>query len=596
MNIKIWQSLIIAALTTLFFGSCQDWGETDPPAGNQVYPKLEKIASYTFDEEVDQSIIELLAYSNGAKPEQIDDNERGSKVLHMNGGYARINNSLNSVKVQNGVSLTFWTKQVSQTDETQDLEGALFSFQNENGAQKLFFTANGWLSYDGIDGKYEVNNPSGYKTGMISPNEWHYVAMTIRDDGYAVYVNGERKIDTQITDFDFSKIVQFMASAPYLYIGQGSDTQTGEWMIDDLTIYRNQITDSQIKVPGTGGGEEENKYIIVGNEDMTTAWWTEFSDLVTMTGDQTMHFGFYNYTNGNANWNNWVLVLTNGKNRDESGYAEHFVLRADAFGWGDANYVEGNITHNFNFDDGSFTNDMKGAYVDLTLKRSGNRIDMTAVVTSTGGTVYNYTFYYEGLTTTDVGAFLTCEGSYLAIDPETVYVGQSYAAGAYKVGPTDLSAPWWTYFSDFTKITGNTAYPFAYTFDNYGGGSNWNNWLLVVTNGKNRDEAGYAEYFVIRSDAYGWGDSNYDGNNISHSYDFDNFVAQMRNSHCMVIVTRSANRVDMTAKVTATDGTKLGDYTFYYEGVTTTDIGMFLTVDGSSLDVRSVAYYPFLNK
>lgn len=590
MNIKIWQSLTIAALTALFFGSCQDWGEMDPPAGNQVYPKLEKIASYTFEEEIDQSIIELFAYDNGAKPEQIDDEERGSIVLHMDGGYARINNPLNNVNVQNGVSLTFWMKQVSQADEAQDLEGALFSFQNENGAQNLFFTANGWLNYDGINGKYEVNNPSGYKTGLISPDEWHYVAMAIRDDGYAVYVDGEKKLDTKVTDFDFSKIVQFMASVPYIYVGQGSGTETQEWMIDDLTIYRNQITDTQIKVPGTGGGEEEDKYIIVGNEDNSSAYFTAFSDLVTMQGNQTIHFGFYNYTSGAENWNNWVLAVTNDKNRDESGYAEYFVLRADA--WENVSFSGTNITADYNWD--TFKTDMNGAYIDVTIKRTDNRIDVTAVTTTTGGAVYTMNYFYEGSLTSTIGAFLSVDGAHLEIDPETVYVGQSYAAGVYKVGPADLSAPWWTYFSDFTKITGNTSSPFAYTFDNFGGGANWNNWLLVVTNGKNRDEAGYAEYFVIRSDAYGWGDA-YDGNNITHNYDFDNFVTQMKNSHCMVIITRNANRLDMTAKVTASDGTKLDDYTFYSEGITTTDIGLFLTVDGSSLDIRTVGYYPFLN-
>ena len=200
-----------------------------------------------------------------------------------------------------------------------------------------------------------------------------------------------------------------------------------------------------------------------------------------------MHFGFYNYTSGTDNWKNWLVVLTNGKNRDEAGYAEYFVLRADAYGWGDSNYVGGNISHNFNFDDGSFVNDMKGAYVDLTIKRTGNRIDIKAVVTSTAGTVYNYTFFYEGSLADNIGAFLTCEGSYLAIDPETVYVGQQYAPNTYLVGPADLSAGWWSYFSNFSLIKTN---PFVYTFiNNTSGAANWNNWLLVVTNGKDRGEA-----------------------------------------------------------------------------------------------------------
>ena len=63
----------------------------------------------------------------------------------------------------------------------------------------------------------------------------------------------------------------------------------------------------------------------------------------------------------------------------------------------------------------------------------------------------------------------------------------------------------------------------------------------------------------------------------------------------MIILRRSGDRLDMTAKVTTADGVKLGDYTFFYEGITTTDVGAFLTVEGASLNMRTVGYYPFLN-
>jgi hypothetical protein len=589
----------MAILTILCMGSCEDWGQMDPPTGNQIYPKLEQVASLTFDEELDPTVIQPFAYSGGDTPVLWEDDDRGS-VLYSNDGYARIANPLNSVKVQNAVSLTFWVKQAIRTDEetgeelNQDLEGALFSFQNGNGTQRMFFTANGWLSYEGIDGTFEDNNPASAKTGLMAAGEWHYVAIAVTNEGYFVYVDGLKKIERTITNFDCSKIVQFMASVSYLYIGYGSDSQTQNLWLDDLTIYRNTITSKEWSMKSSGGeDEEESKYIIVGNEDCTTGWWSAFSDLVKATGNQTIHFGFYNYTNGSANWNNWLLVLTNGKDRDETGYAEYCVLRSDAYGWGDASYTGDNISHNFNWD--TFTTDMKGAYVDLTIKRTDSRVDVTAIVTTTTQIIYTYTFYHEGITTADIGAFLTCEGSYLEIDPEKVYVGQSYASGTYRVGPANCTAGWWSSFSDFFVISGNTAYPFVYTFYNYtNGAANWNNWLLVVTNGKDRDETGYAEYFVLRADAYGWGDA-YNGDNMSHNFNWDTFIAQMDGAYCMIILTRNGNRLDMTARVTAANGTKLDDYTYYIENVTTTDVGLFLTVEGASLDMRTVAWYPYLN-
>lgn len=600
MKTRKWPFLFMAILTALTLSSCQDWGESDPPAGNQVFPTLEKVAGLTFDDELLPEEIQTFAYEGGETPTLATDDVRG-QVLHLNNGYARISNPLNKVKIQNGVSFTFWMKQnttavpASDEEKGQDLEGALFSFQNENGTQRMFFTANGWLSYDGVDGTYEDNNPSDYKTGVMSADEWHYVALIVRNNGYALYVDGLKKIDKEVTGFDFNKITRFMASVPYLYIGYGSSVSTQEWELDDFSVYRNQITANEIKVPGTGGGEEENNYIPVGNKDCTTGWWSAFSDVVSMKGNQTIHMGFYNYTNGANNWNNWLVVMSNGKAPGETGYAEYFVLRSDGYGWSGATTYPGdgpNINHNFNFD--TFKTDMQGAYVDMTIKRTDNRIDLVAKITTKAGLTYNYTFYYEGEMPETVGAFLTCEGAYLEIVPETVYVGDSYTAGSYRVGPADCSAGWWSHFSNLSVIKGNTLSPFVYTFYNYTNKvNNWNNWLLVITNGKDRDEAGYAEHLVLRSDAYGWGDA-YVAANVSHSYNWDTFKEQMNEAYCMIILKRNGNRVDLKIKVTTASGEKLGDYTYYTEGITTNDIGIFLTVDGASLDMRTVAYYPFL--
>lgn len=602
MKTRKWPFVFMAFLTVLTFSSCQDWGESDPPAGNQIFPTLEKVASLTFDEELIPEEIQTFAYEGGETPTLATDDVHG-QVLHLNNGYARISNPLNKVKIQNGVSLTFWMKQSStpKADSVekpeQDVKGALFSFQNENGTQRMFFTANGWLNYEGVDGSYEDNNPSDYKTGLMSADEWHYVAVKIRNNGYEIYVDGLKKIDKEVSGFDFNKIIKFMGAVPYIYIGYGSDTPTQEWYIDDLTIYRNQITNNEIKVPGTGGGEEENNYILVGNKDYTTGWWSTFSDVVSMKGNQTIHYGFYNYTNGANNWNNWIVVLSNGKAPGAAGYAEYFVLRADAYGWSGGTSYPGdgpNITHNFNFD--TFKTDMQGAYVDMTIKRTDNRIDLVAKITTKAGLTYNYSFYYVGEMEETVGAFLTCEGSYLEIVPETVYAGESYAAGSYRVGPADCSAGWWAYFSKLSVITGNTPSPFVHTFYNYTNGiNNWNNWLLVITNGKDRDEAGYAEHLVLRADGFGWGDA-YVAANIAHTYNWDTFREQMNGAYCTILLNRTGTRLDLTIKVVTASGEKLGDYTYYTEGITTNNIGIFLLVDGASLDIRTVGYYPFLNK
>lgn len=258
MKTRKWPVICLAILT-LCMGSCQGWGQMDPIPGHQVLPKLEQVANLTFDDEkLNPEEIQTFAYPDGDIPSLFTDETLG-QVLQLEGGYARIFNPLNKVEVQDGVSLTFWMKQaIPEEDEDastfeQDLTGAIFSFGNANSTQRMFFTANGWLHYEGVDGSYEDNNPSDAKTGLMSAGEWHYVAISVKNNGYFVYVDGLKKIEKTVSDFDCSKIVQFMASVPYLYIGYGSDTENQKWLLDDLSVYRNTITSTEIAVPKKGG-------------------------------------------------------------------------------------------------------------------------------------------------------------------------------------------------------------------------------------------------------------------------------------------------------------------------------------------------------
>ena len=89
-------------------------------------------ANLTFDdEELNPEEIQTFAYPDGDIPILVTDEALG-QVLELSGGYARIFNPLNKVKVQDGVSLTFWMKQaVPEEDEDasafeQDVTGAIF--------------------------------------------------------------------------------------------------------------------------------------------------------------------------------------------------------------------------------------------------------------------------------------------------------------------------------------------------------------------------------------------------------------------------------------------------------------------------------------
>ena len=105
MKSKLWLSF----LATLFgIVSCQEWGEMDPPAGNQVFPKLELKGDFKFEAELSEDVV-LEAYEGGQSPRVVTDEFKG-KVMQLSGGYARFNSALSNVKLQTGASLTMWVK------------------------------------------------------------------------------------------------------------------------------------------------------------------------------------------------------------------------------------------------------------------------------------------------------------------------------------------------------------------------------------------------------------------------------------------------------------------------------------------------------
>ncbi len=180
------------------------------------------------------------------------------------------------------------------------------------------------------------------------------------------------------------------------------------------------------------------------------------------------------------------------------------------------------------------------------------RADMTATVTDTEGNAYTYTFYAEGMEYPGYGSFLLSQYSYLEIDPEGTYycaLADTATSDAWFYPyseTTTIDEPnnvFWgsdTEFSEYTSVIGEGY--FHYKFVNYTYGTdNWDNWLLVLTNGYSRSSANYAECFVLRSDVYGWG-SYYVGDNISSDFDFTDFPSLMNGA-----------TVEISLKITAED-------------------------------------------
>lgn len=159
---------------------------------------------------------------------------------------------------------------------------------------------------------------------------------------------------------------------------------------------------------------------IVGAEDNSAAWWTAFSDYFAIPTNKLLTLEFVNHGSGINNWNNWNLAITNEVgDRDGEGYAEYFVLRSDAYGWGNEDFTLDMISQNYPDTDGDgdiwndFRTTMQGAYVTIEVDHSATgNVFVTATAVGTNGVELVLTYQQPVSATNDINAFLVCDGSY----------------------------------------------------------------------------------------------------------------------------------------------------------------------------------------
>lgn len=163
---------------------------------------------------------------------------------------------------------------------------------------------------------------------------------------------------------------------------------------------------------------------IVGAEDNSAAWWTSFSDYFTVPTNKLLHVEFVNYGTGINNWNNWNLCLSTAAERGADGYSEYFVLRSDAFGWGNSDWNVNLINSNYadvfpeinNKPDGDWSNwraNMQGAYVTIDVDHSSTgNVFVTATAVGTDGTSVTESYTQPVSATDAINAFLICDGSH----------------------------------------------------------------------------------------------------------------------------------------------------------------------------------------
>lgn len=161
------------------------------------------------------------------------------------------------------------------------------------------------------------------------------------------------------------------------------------------------------------------------------------------------------------------------------------------------------------------------------------------------------------------------------------------------VGAEDYSSGWWTEFSDYFQIPQNKCLTLEFINHNGGSANNWSNWNLCVASGE-RDSDGYSEFFVVRSDAYGWGNADYNGAMFEIDYQdldgdgdiWNDFRATMDGASVVMDIDYStAGIVFVTATATGLDGTVVTEK--YEQPVSGTTVTAFLIADGSWMEMKA---------
>ena len=301
-------------------------------------------------------------------------------------------------------------------------------------------------------------------------------------------------------------------------------------------------------------------YTSVGATDNSTAFWGDHSEMVKVAPGETFVTRFTNYSNGQNNWNNFVVVLT------KANAEEYAVVRADNFGWGAGYDNNPNlVTSGGQADWGAWLAAMDGAKVTTAVTNNGDgTADVQAVMEGTDGVTYVQE--YKGIAIDDPDDFyfhFTVDGSHIEFDDV--------------VGAEDNSTAFWGAHSvDFIVPEGKTVTTRIKNFSNLQ--NNWNNTCVVLTSD------GTAEYAVVRADNFGWG-VGYDENpNLVTSggqSDWGAWLAAMDDAYMTISVTNHGTSADVKMIMVGNDGV-----TYYqdYLGIAiSNDLYFRLTVDGSHL-------------
>jgi hypothetical protein len=165
---------------------------------------------------------------------------------------------------------------------------------------------------------------------------------------------------------------------------------------------------------------DENAIATLGNTNFSNGWWTEWTDAVELADGATKTVVLNNYSDGVNNWDNYVIGFENeatvagtDPNTNEDTHIEYAMVRADAYGWDDAEFT---YDTSWGDDWATWLASMKSAQVTLVISRSANVITVDATAVCSDGNTYT------NVTTVSSNVLTASDPLYFFITGEECYI------------------------------------------------------------------------------------------------------------------------------------------------------------------------------
>ncbi len=154
---------------------------------------------------------------------------------------------------------------------------------------------------------------------------------------------------------------------------------------------------------------------VIGAEDNSTAFFGARSNVFQVPAGKTYTTRIRNYGDGNANWDNYLVVVCKG-DLSLGADGEYAVLRADNFGWGNGYGTCTPACTQTDWD--AWREAINDALVTISVTNNGNgTVDVKAVTAGNDGNTYTQT--YTGITVVDpddVNFYITLEKAHFIFE------------------------------------------------------------------------------------------------------------------------------------------------------------------------------------